>query len=145
MNMLWSDVERFGGFLDPWRDFERINKALSRFTPTSRVEFPAVNVWVTGDNAVLTTEISGISPEDIDISLMGSTLTLRGSRQTNGLKEGETYHRRERWYGNFAKTIELPFNIEASKVDARTVNGVLYITLPRAEAEKPKKIAVKST
>ena len=143
--MLWSDVERFGGFLDPWREFERINNALSRFSPASRIDFPAVNVWVTGDNAVLTTEISGIIPEDIDISLMGRTLTLRGARQTEVLKEGETYHRRERWYGNFSKTVELPFNIEPSKVEARSVNGVLYITLPRAQAEKPKKISVKST
>lgn len=143
--MLWSDLERFGGFLDPWRDFENINRTLSRLSSVSRVEFPAVNVWVTGDNAVLTTEIAGISPEDIDISLMGRALTLRGSRQTEGLKDTETYHRRERWYGNFSKTVELPFNIESSKVEARSVNGVLYITLPRAEAEKPKKISVKST
>ena len=142
--MLWSDLERLGAFLDPWREFENINRTFSRLSPVSRVDFPAVNVWVTGDNALLTTEISGISPEDIDISLMGRTLTLRGSRQTNGLKEGETYHRRERWYGNFSKTIELPFNIESGKVEARSVNGVLYITLPRAEAEKPKKISVRS-
>ena len=143
--MLWSDIERFGGFFDPWHEFERINKSLSRFSPTSRVDFPAVNVWVTGDNAVLTTEISGISPEDIDISLMGRTLTLKGSRQIEGVKEGETYHRRERWYGNFSKTIELPFNIESNNVEARSVNGVLYITLPRAGTEKPKKITVKAT
>jgi len=145
MNMLWSDVERFGRFLDPWSEFETINRALSRLSPAPRVDFPAVNVWVTGDNAVLTTEIAGIKPEDIDISLVGKALTLRGTRQTGDLQQGETYHRRERWYGNFSKTIELPFNIEASKVEARTVNGVLSITLPRAEAEKPKKISVKST
>jgi HSP20 family protein len=142
--MLWSDLERLGRVWDPWREFERMPRVLSRWTSPSTIEFPAVNVWVTGDTAVVTTELPGIDPKAIDISVVGKSLTLRGSRDPEELKQDESYHRRERWSGQFTKTIEMPFNIEGSKVDAKFTKGILQITLPRAEADKPRKIAVKS-
>ncbi len=142
--MLWSDLERIGRFLDPWREFERMNRVLSRYGVPGIVEFPAVNVWTASDSAVVSTELPGIDPDAIDISVAGSTLTLRGAREPEALKEGESYHRRERWSGKFSKAVELPFPIEGNKVEARFVRGVLYITLPRAEADKPKKVAVKT-
>lgn len=142
--MLWSDLERLGSFRDPWREFGRIRRDLSGWSLPSTVEFPAVNVWVSEENAVVTTEVPGIDPKSIDISLVGRSLTLRGSRQPEELKEGETYHRRERWHGQFSKTVALPFNIEGNKVEARFSNGVLSVTLPRAEAEKPRKINIKA-
>lgn len=142
--MLWSDLERLGRFFDPWSEFERISRALSDWRSVATPEFPAVNMWVSDEEAVITTEIPGINGETIDISLVGKSLTLRGSRQPEELHEGEAYHRRERWYGNFSKVIELPFTVEGDKTEARVTNGVLYIKLMRAEAEKPRKIAVKS-
>jgi HSP20 family protein len=141
--MLWSDLERLGSVLDPWREFVRMSRALSRLDGPS-VEFPAVNVWVSGDHAVVTTEIPGLDPKNIDISVVKDSLTLRGSRQAEELKKGESYHRRERWSGQFTKTLELPFAVEAGKVEARFSKGILYISLPRAEADKPKKISVKT-
>lgn len=142
--MLWSDLERLGRLFDPWSEFERLNRSLWNWRPFTEVEFPAVNMWVSEDEAVVTTEIPGISAETINISLAGNSLTLRGSRKPEELKEGETYHRKERWQGQFSKVIELPFTVEGDKIDARVINGVLYIKLPRAETEKPRKIAVKS-
>jgi HSP20 family protein len=142
--MLWSDLERFGLSLDPWRDFERVNRALTRWNAPASVEFPAVNVWVAENNAVITSELPGVEPEDIDISVAGKTLTIRGSRKSEELKEGESFHRRERWHGQFTKTLEMPFSIESGKVEAKFVKGILNISLPRAEAEKPRKISVKS-
>ena len=142
--MLWSDLERFGLSLDPWRDFERVNRALTGWNAPTSVEFPAVNVWVAENNAVVTSELPGVEPEDIDISVAGKTLTIRGSRKSEELKEGESFHRRERWHGQFTKTLEMPFSIESGKVEAKFVKGVLNIALPRAEAEKPRKISVKS-
>ncbi len=142
--MLWSDLERFGLSLDPWREFERVNRALTGWNAPSSVEFPAVNVWVAENNAVVTSELPGVEPEDIDISVAGKTLTIRGSRKSGELKEGESFHRRERWHGQFTKTLEMPFSIESGKVEAKFVKGVLNIALPRAEAEKPRKISVKS-
>jgi HSP20 family protein len=142
--MLWSDLERFGLSLDPWRDFERVNRALTGWNAPASVEFPAVNVWVAENNAVVTSELPGVEPENIDISVAGKTLTIRGSRKSEELKEGESFHRRERWHGQFTKTLEMPFSIESGKVEAKFVKGVLNIALPRAEAEKPRKISVKS-
>jgi HSP20 family protein len=147
--MLWTTgLGRFGGGLSPWTDLERMenemNRMLSRYAYPSSSDFPAFNIWGAPDQAVVTTEIPGIEPESIDISVAGSTLTVRGSREQEAAREGESYHRRERWYGKFSKTIELPFTIQADKVEARFAKGILSITLPRSEAEKPKKVMVKS-
>jgi HSP20 family protein len=142
--MLWSDLERLGRFWDPWNEFEHMQRAVSRWVSPPSADFPAVNVWVSGDEAVVTTEIPGVDPKSIDISVVGKTLTIRGSRNPEELKEGDSYHRRERWSGHFTKTVEMPFSIETSKVEAKFSKGILHINAPRAEAEKPKKIAVKS-
>ena len=142
--MLWSDFERLGRFLEPWRDFERMHRALSGRTSALSIEFPALNVWVSGDNAVVTTELPGVDPNTIDISVVGKSLTIRGAREPEVLKEGESYHRRERWSGQFTKAIELPFTIDTTRVEAKFIKGVLHINLPRAEADKPRKVDVKS-
>jgi len=142
--MLWPATERFERVFDTLRELEGMRRSLRRFDMPSTVEFPATNVWVSEDKAVVTTEIPGIDPDTLEISVMGDSLTLRGSRQAEELKEEESYHRRERWSGQFTKTLQLPFAVEPGKVEARFSKGVLYIALPRAEAEKPRKISVKS-
>lgn len=142
--MLWSDFERLGRFWDPWSEFDRMQRALSRLITPSTVEFPPVNVWASEEEAIITTEIPGVDPDSIDISVAGESVTIRGSREPEKLSEGETYHRRERWSGQFTKTIDMPFTIEKSKVEATFSKGILTIIAPRAEEEKPKKIAVKS-
>jgi HSP20 family protein len=143
--MLWSDLERLGRFWDPWQDFARMRRSLLRNgNQSSYVEFPAVNIWADADNAFMTAEIPGVDPETIELSVVGKSLTLRGARQSEELKERETYHRRERWEGRFSKTVQLPFTVESDKVNARFTRGVLTVELPRAEAEKPRKIIVKS-
>ncbi len=140
--MLWSDLEGFERFFDPWRDFEPEKRTLWRRRPTT--EFPPVNLWVNRDNLIITTEIPGIAPETIDITVADKSLTIRGSREPEEEREGESYHRRERWHGTFSKTLELPFSVESGKVEAQVTKGILTLSLPRAEAEKPKKITIKS-
>lgn len=142
--MLWRDFDDLNGFWDPWREFEWMRSRLSRVLSETTGEFPAVNLWVSPDDTVVTTEIPGVDPKDVDISVSGKSLTLRGSRRAEKIEENESYHRKERWSGQFSKTIELPFNIEVDKVNARFSKGVLYIALPKAEAEKPRKIEIKS-
>lgn len=147
--MLWTDgFGMFGKGLDPWSEFQRIenemNRVLSRFVSPSTSDFPAVNIWTDGEETVVTTEIPGIDAGAIDISVIGKTLILKGAREPDQLDNGNSYHRRERWYGQFTKAIDLPFTIEAEKVNASFSNGILTIRLPRSEAEKPKKISIKS-
>ena len=140
--MLWSEFERFGRLIDPWREFERMSRDLSRIGTQTTYDFPPVNVWTSGDRAVVTTEVAGMNPADIDISVADEVLTIKGKRMGDELKADETYHRRERWGGQFSKNIVFPFRIEGTKVEAKYQKGVLTIAVPRAEADKPRKIAI---
>jgi len=146
--MLWRRMVDDNGFFDPWKEIERIhermNRLLSAFTWDIGGEYPPVNVYVNSDHALVTTEVPGLEAGDIEISISGKNLTIRGDRKADELKEGESYHRHERWSGRFSRTIELPFNVEADKVGAKFSKGILSITLPRAEAERPKKIEIRA-
>jgi HSP20 family protein len=142
--MLWSDMERFGRFIDPWREFERMRQSLAQASAPSAADFPLVNVWASADQATITSEIPGVEPKAIDVSIVDDIVTLRGSRHPEEIGMDDQYQRKELWHGQFVKTIQLPFAVEANKVDARFAKGVLTISLPRAEADKPRKITIKS-
>jgi HSP20 family protein len=137
---------------NPWREIEQMqldmDRLFNRMTrydrPTIAPEFPAINIWANEEGLVVTAELPGVNPNDIDISVVNETLTLSGMRQPDALEDGDKYHRRERRHGKFSRTFQLPFAIEADNVEAVFENGVLHVSLPRAEAEKPKKIAVKA-
>jgi HSP20 family protein len=111
-------------------------------TPLTR-EFPPLNAWVGESDVIVTAELPGIDPGKVDISVVGDTLTLSGSRDAEPLKEKETYHRQERSHGRFTRTLQLPFPVETGKVEAKYERGILQISLPRAEADKPRKISVR--
>ena len=136
---------------NPWHEIEQLqremNRIFSNVAPRSNRQvapgYPAINVWANEDGIVVTAELPGVKSSDIDISVVGQTLTLSGTRQPDELQDGERYHRRERRQGKFVRTFELPFNVEADKVEAVFEKGVLHVSLPRAEAEKPRKITVK--
>jgi HSP20 family protein len=130
-------------FLDPWREFERINRLFEWTDSNGTREFPGANVWVNGEDAVVTTEIPGIDHDSIDISVTGNTVTLKGKRPEHKRENGESYHRHELWHGDFCKTVRLPFNIDPEKVTASYKKGILSITLPQLEADKPRKIEIK--
>ena len=142
----------FSRMYSPWREMERQQRDMNRLLAgTSRwpgwgsvPSYPAINVWTDQDGAVVTAELPGINPEDMDISVKNDTLTLRGSRVPDEVQEGETCHRRERGSGSFTRSLQLPFQVASDKVGASYQKGVLHITLPRAEADKPKKIAIKA-
>ncbi len=144
--MFWRDFSRFGR---PWgsmyNDLLRLQNEMERlFSDVRRpsvAEFPALNVWTDQDGAIVTAEIPGVNRDDIEISVTGSSLTLSGKRQA---EEGVSYHRQERTVGKFARTLDLPFQVDAGKVEARLDRGILEIRLPRAEADKPRKIKVKA-
>lgn len=137
-----TDNDLFSSMRDMQRLQNSLNRLLSASVPVQQAEFPAVNVWTSENGAVVRAEIPGVAPEDVDISLVNDTLTLRGSRNPEELKEGESRHRQERGYGQFTRSLQLPFGVNADRVQAKFRNGVLQITLPRAEAEKPRRISV---
>lgn len=140
----------FRGAGPMWREMERLRREMEQLfneegaarSPVMR-GYPAMNIWVNENGAVVTTELPGVLPEDLDISVVDDTLTISGSRKPEELEEGATYHRRERGCGSFARSFQLPFKVDPRQVEAVTNNGILNITLPRAEEDKPKKIAVR--
>ncbi len=137
---------RFGGRMDPLHEMQRLQREMNRLfsglEQPLNPEVPPVNAWVGEADIVVTAELPGVDPEKIDISVVGDTLTISGAREAETLKVGESYHRQERNHGRFTRSLQLPFHVEAGKVEAKYEKGVLRIELPRAEADKPKKIAV---
>ncbi|MFC1525941.1 Hsp20/alpha crystallin family protein [Candidatus Latescibacterota bacterium] len=133
----------------PYRELRGVHNELGRPADPARdprcTEYPPLNVWCNEDETIVQAELPGLAADDIDISVVQNTLTLRGSRNPEGLKEGESYHRRERWTGRFVRSLELPFEVDNSKVEAEYKHGMLTIRLPRAEEHKPKKITVKAS
>jgi HSP20 family protein len=144
--MLWTDIKDTGnGLFDPWEELDRMNRILLRWVSQPSYDAPVVNLWVAPDKAVVTAEIPGINQDEIEISVVGKSLTLRGSRKAEELKENDSYHRRERWDGRFSRTIELPFNVELDKVHARVSKGILSITLPRVDVSNNKIEAINNS
>jgi HSP20 family protein len=132
MNRLQQDMNRLFADMTP----SRIRKAPS---------FPAINVWAGEDSVMISAEIPGVNKDDLEINVTGDTLTLSGVRERDELPEGARYQRQERRYGEFNRSIQLPYTVDVNKVKAAFKNGVLTVELPRVEAEKPKKITVKTS
>lgn len=125
------------------RDIQHeMNSVFDRSANADASTYPALNVWMKNDEALVTAELPGLSASDIDLSVSGRTLTLRGRRAAQTPGEGEQYHRRERGTGEFSRTVELPFPVDSAHVDASFAKGVLKIRLPRAESDKPRKISI---
>jgi len=143
--MLWPRRMRELWGLDPWDEMRRIQREVNRlFAGVApgfiRRAFPAVNVWVGRDKAVVTAELPGVDAAAISITVTGDTLSLSGERPAD---EGQAFVRQERLVGAFSRTVQLPFRVEPDQVEAAYARGVLTITLPRLETDKPKQIAVK--
>jgi HSP20 family protein len=102
---------------------------------------PALDLYQTNDNIVAVVEIPGMKKEDIDISLHDGMLTIGGER-ASFQGEGENAERTERFSGKFRRSVSLPTRVDAGKVSATYKDGVLTVTLPKAEEAKPKKVEV---
>ncbi len=146
--MWWTEFNTFENAWDPWievRNFQReMDRLFSGETVPFSQDFPAFNLWVSDDTAMMSAEMPGIDPQSLDISVAGDSVTLSGSREPETLKEGEVYHRQERAHGKFSRTFRIPFAIETTKVMATYERGVLKVELPRAESDKPRKIEIKA-
>ena len=137
------------GFLQEMDQLQREVNRLFESTNRGQVfkipSYPAVNIWANEDGQIISAEMPGVHPEDIDIDVTGDALSISGVRKTNEVNKEARYHRRERNYGSFSRTIQLPFMVDTNKVEASFKNGVLLINLPRAEADKPRRIVVKAS
>lgn len=135
---IWREMNRMQSEMD--KLFNEVSPRRVRTAPN----YPAVNIWADEDSALVTAEIPGIEKDDLEINVTGDTLSISGERKLDEIPEGAQYHRRERGSGKFSRDIQMPYTVDAKNVKASFKNGVLEIELPRVEAEKPKRIAVKA-
>lgn len=121
---------------------DEINRAFGEQRAATTTEFPPINVWRGPDGVLVTAEVPGVRIEDIELTVHQNTLTIKGKRTAEASEPDVSFHRRERSYGPFGRTIALPFNVDPDQVRAQCDNGILSVTLPRPESEKPKKIRI---
>ncbi len=134
-----------------WQEMDQLQREMNRlFDTNSRRQvfnspgYPAINLWTNENGQMISAEMPGVQPDDINIDVTGDALSISGERKPDEFVKEARYHRRERAYGSFSRTVQLPFMVDTNKVEASFKNGVLLINLPRAEADKPKKITIKS-
>jgi HSP20 family protein len=124
----------FSPELDPFEGFFRLH---------TRAAFPTVNVFVEPEGWIVRVEVPGIAPENLTIDVQERTLELSGKREEPSLAEGSLL-RRERWSGEFARSIRLPADLDSGRAEAHYEHGVLTLRIPRKEAAEPRQIRIQT-
>ncbi|MBN2045821.1 MAG: Hsp20/alpha crystallin family protein [Anaerolineales bacterium] len=138
---------------EPFRDLSTMRKDMDRLfdeffamPSTTRMDWsaPMVDMYQTENDIVVKATLPGLEPEDLDIQITGELLTVRGELKEETVDENAKYHLREHRYQSFSRSLTLPAAVIADKSKAEMKNGVLTLTLPKAEEAKPKVITVKA-
>ena len=103
---------------------------------------PAVDVREEDDKYLVTADIPGVNPDEIEVTLDNNVLSISGKRDSEKREDKEGYHRVERSYGSFFRRLVLPETVDDARVSAKSENGVLYITIPKSEKQKAKRIKI---
>jgi HSP20 family protein len=142
--------------LEPWsaaRDIDEVQAEMNRLFDgffgqpalpgvSERVWAPVADIYETKDELVIKLDLPGMNEKDIQVSITGDFLSVKGQRlQTQEVKQ-ESYYRTERWTGKFERIFQLPIPVQADKVRAAYREGVLTVTLPKVEAVRPKDIKI---
>lgn len=139
---------------DPFRDLMSIQNEMNRLfgrtyggdvgETTRGAWTPALDVFETQEKFVITMELPGVSPDDVDISVEDSTLMVRGERRFYSDQQEESFLRIERRFGEFTRSLTLPSTAEAESIQASFEQGLLTIEVPKKEEAKPRKISIKA-
>jgi HSP20 family protein len=139
---------------DPFRDLMSIQNEMNRLfgrtyggdvgESTRGAWTPALDVFETQEKFVITMELPGVSPDDVDISVEDSTLMVRGERKFYSEQQEESFLRIERRFGEFTRSLTLPSTADAESIQASFDHGVLTIEVPKREEAKPRKISIKA-
>lgn len=142
--MNWSAFEQ--AFANPWNLLERLTDEMAQMNEGYDASSAAlkVNIWANEELVTVQAAVPGVDPNGIDVSVKGTTLMISAERRDSEAPTDSRVVRRERHAGRLARTLELPFAVEADKVSARCERGILTIELPRADSDKPKTIRVMS-
>ncbi len=118
-------------------------EGFTRAAPWRAFVTPAVDMYQTDKDVVVKASLPGVKPEDLDISVVGDTLTIKGETKGEEKVARENYFYQERRFGSFSRSLTLPVAVQTERADAKFEDGVLTLTLPKAEAAKAKKIEIK--
>jgi HSP20 family protein len=133
---------------DPFREMTQLQNRFDRLFEAvgGRQEswLPAVDVFDTQDAVVLKAEIAGMNPDDIQIEVEDNVLTIKGERKFEEKVDEERYYRVERRFGAFQRSLALPQGVKPDQIEAAYDEGILTVTVPKAEQEKPKRIEVQA-
>ncbi len=134
---------------DPFREMTQVQSQFNRLMDHvwgGRQEswMPAVDVFDKKDAVVLKAELAGMSPDDIEIEVEDNVLTIKGERRFEEKVEDERYYRIERRFGGFQRSLAMPQGVNADGIVAAYEDGILTVTVPKVEEEKPKRIEVKA-
>jgi len=143
------------GAMMPWTGMSNLKQELERFFgPFGELkldEFPALGDWApsmdvseTKEALMVKAEVPGLDPKDIQISLQEQYLTIKGEKTRETTDKEERYHRVERFYGNFTRSVRLPVGVDGSRVTASFKNGLLTVTLPKTVAARGTTIPIKA-
>ena len=140
---------------EPFREMMSLRQAMDRlfedsFVRPSRLwpelrggELP-IDMYQTKDDVVVKAPLPGVKPEELDISITGDTLTIKGEHKEEQEVKEEDYLCKERRYGTFSRSVTVPVAVKSDKAEATFENGILTLTMPKAEEVKPKQIKVKA-
>jgi len=140
----------------PFRDISVLQNQMNRLFEDTLHTYPAgsdgvsawappADIWETENDLILQTDLPGVDPKQIDLRVENNVLTIRGERRFEPKVKEENFHRVERSYGTFSRSFTLGTAVDSEKVQANYRNGVLSITLPKAEQAKPKRIQIAAT
>jgi HSP20 family protein len=148
-------IERWrpGWGITPWKPFRELEewerrlddlfgRPLWRLPVEERGWMPAVDVFDKEDKFIVKAELPGMKEEDIDVSVVGDTLSIRGEKKTETEVSNEDYYQSECSYGSFYRSIPIPSNVDATKIEASFEDGVLEVALPKSAKVRPKKVSV---
>lgn len=137
---------------EPFRELAALQNEMSRWmgqfsgtTPgngSSSTWLPAVDVWETGDELVLSFDLPGIPEDKIAVELDDNTLTVSGERERTSEHSNERFYRFERRFGTFSRSVALPQGVQEDAIQANYANGVLEVRVPKPEEPKPKRIQI---
>lgn len=136
-------------FRSPWDELHRMRQQLDQVfddTPHQKASagvFPLINLTEDKDNYYVRAELPGIKSDELDIQVTVKGISISGERKIPVEGNNVKYHRREREAGKFSRTINLPEDVDVNKVDASLKNGILTVTIPKAEIAKPRQISIK--
>ena len=130
---------------DPFREMAAIQRAANSlfrdFAARGRVSYPPLEVVDKTDEVLIVAELPGVNKDDVEITVLGDTLTIAGEKKLPAEKD-ITYIRHERPHGRFRRLVDLPYAVDHNKVAATYKDGILTVTLPKAEEAKPRQITV---